>query len=406
MIKSFYLILLFVISYETLPDSTTSPPSNSYHLFLPMKKDNKFGDDICYYRDHDDKLNYYIYYVKPCEKGKYCQSEISDDQPFGYCVDIQTNSTTISSWNEQCDSDVDCQDGLTCENGKCVKYCPNQNDVQYQHDKISFECHTNYKQVDAKYCKLNELHYDTNNYYTHISNNYKGNYPGLPNECGKINYKLVNYQHNTGTELVDDIKYIEESQEWCTIGSVPDNEFVSDEKYCYSGFTLYFYPNKLYKEPSKYFTHSAKKMCVTPIEIDTNNPFVSNGCVITYKIGEQSPKKYNSNQASGLVSCSKETIIRSERHREFVDAFNEANDEDKKNCFDIDAYPDRCKNVKLLKLWYFRSHPEEYLFYKDRKKLEKVLDYKIQREYPTYSEFAQYLNYNYLLFLLFLIIMN
>ena len=408
MAKSFYLILLFVISYEqvavpTIPNHPPSAVSTPSYIYLPMKKDHKYGDDICYYREYDEKLLYYIYYVRPCEKGKYCQKEVSNGQPFGYCVDILTNTTTISNLDGPCESNYECQNGLTCENSKCIKsLCTGL--VTYQYDLTTFHCHdASYKQLESKYCQLNEYSKDTNGFYDGINDHsYEAKYPGLPNVCGKINYISVDVRYPAGTGSERDPQYLVESMEWCTIGSVPDNEFVDDAKYCNSGFTLDFFPNKQLKDPSKGGINTKDKMCVTPIEIDFENPYVGGGCIITYKIGEQSPKKY---KATGTTLCSQDIIIKSERHREFAEAFNSASEEDKQNCYDIDTYKYRCKNVNLIKLWYFKQHPEDYLFYKDRKKLKKVLDYKIQKEYPIYSEFSQYLNYSYLLFLLILTIM-
>ena len=408
MAKSFYLFLLFVFSYEAIPDSLSHPPSSTSstsYIYLPMKKDHKFGDDICYYREYDEKLLYNIFYVRPCEKGKYCQKEVSNGQPFGYCVDIQTNTTTISGLDASCESDLECQEGLTCENSKCRTTCPNQ---IYQHDLTSFGCHDNsYKQLESNQCELTEYRKDSDNFYNGaIENTYYGKYPGLPNLCGKRNYKPYDFRYINPTSgtTEKDPKYLVESREWCTIGSVPDNEFVDSDEYCNSGFTLSFYPNKQLEDPSKQSHNTPAPMCVTPIEIDKKNPYVDDDeCIITYKIGDQSPKKYKISDTSGL--CTQDIIIKSERHREFAEAFNSASEEDKQNCFDIDTYKYRCKNVNLIKLWYFKKHPEDYLFYKDRKKLEKVLDYKIQKEYPTYSEFSQYLNYSYLLFLLILTIM-
>ena len=408
MSKSFYLILLFIISCEApvpIPSTLTHPPSSTSYIYLPMKKDHKFGDDICYYREYDEKLFYDIYYVRPCEKGKYCQKEVNNGQPFGYCVDLQTNTTTISNLDGSCESDYECQNGLSCENSKCSYTCTNQ--LLYQLSLTRFTCYNNnYKQLPSNQCEFTELSKDINGFYTGTSDvTYVGKYPGYPNECHKINYISVDrpfYPSTGGTEK--DPYYVEESKEWCTKGSVPDNEFVDDAEYCNSGFTLNFYGNKQLKDPSKGGINLPDKMmCVTPIEIDIKNPYIDDGCIITYKIGDQSPKKYRVN--SGSSKCSQDIIIKSERYREFYDALNSASDEDKQNCYDIENYKYRCKNVNLIKLWYFKQHPEDYLFYKDRKKLEKVLDYKIQKEYPTYSEFSQYLNYSYLLFLLILTIM-
>ena len=301
MVKSFYLILLFVISYEqvaipTMPGHPPSSASSTSYIYLPMKKDHKFGDDICYYREYDEKLHYYIYYVRLCEKGKYCQKEVDNGQPFGYCVDILTNTTTISNLDGSCESSYECQSGLTCQNSKCSYPCTYQ---IYHHDLTDFDCHdSSYKQLESNQCKFYEYPKDSDNFYSDTPPNtiniIKGKYPGLPNECGKINYKPYDFRYyNSATRQTEkDPKYLVESREWCTIGSVLDNEFVDDAKYCYTGDTLKFYPNKQLKDPSIQGHNSKDEMCVTPIEIDIENPYVGGGCIITYKIGEQSPKKY------------------------------------------------------------------------------------------------------------------
>lgn len=401
MTKIVHLILLFIISYETIPDIANPVNSGVSYMYLPMKKDHKFGEDICYYREYDEKLHYYIYYVKPCEPGKYCQKEITD-QPFGYCVDLPTNTTNLSNWKQSCESDVDCQDGLTCENSQCnSNTCPNQ--VLYQQDLTTFTCRSNDETIDDKLCRNYEYSYDSITNSPSLTKTIYGNYPGLPYECGLTNYKPIDYKRTSNSgELVNDVQYIKENKAWCTIGSVPDNEFVDDPKYCYSGFSLKFYPNKLYKNPSAVSNtdNSPHDLCVTPISIDIKNELAGNECIITYKILDQSPKQYNSNKAS--VSCSQKIVIESERYREFIDAFKEASDEDKRNCYDIETYKYRCNNTNLIKLWYFYKNIEEYLFYKDRDNLKTVLDFKIQKTYPTYS-FTQYLNYNFFIFLLLLL---
>jgi len=402
--KIFYLLLLFAI-YEqqnNIPNLNDPDENNPSYMYLPMKKNHKYGDDICYYREYDDKLKYIIYYVKPCEMGKYCQFE-TQHQMFGYCVDIQINPSSLSKWKESCETTVDCQSGLTCDNSKCVDTSTCTNEF-FQKDLTQFQCLTTNEKIDDKYCKKYEYGYDSNNNIDWTKTiTYYGNHPGLPNECGLIHYKPLNYKGYDSGNLVDDVKYIEENREWCTIGSVPDGEFVVNEKYCYSGFTLNFYPNKLYENPSKIDTSLPdKKLCVTPISVDNKNKLAGGSCIITYKISDGTPKQYNLGKVSG-ATCSYKTIIESERHREFADAFKEANEEDKQNCSDIDYNIYHCKNSKLIKLWYFKNHIEDYLFFKDRDQLKKVLDFKIQRKYPTYA-FTKYLNTSSLLLLLFLII--
>lgn len=404
MIKIFYFVLLFLISYEqtsSIPDLTYPIDSSTSYMYLPMKKDHKYGEDICYYREYDDKLRYFIYYVKPCDTGKYCEYQ-TNHQPFGYCVDIQINPSTISKWKESCETTVDCQSGLSCDNSKCVDTSTCATEF-YQNGPYNFACLPIGQKIDDKYCLRYEYGYDTNNDIDWSkTTTYHGNYPGLSYYCGLIHYKRLNYKaSDSNGNFVDDVKYIEENKEWCTIGSVPDGEFVTNSDYCHSGFSLDFYPNKLSENPSKYYSQTVQKLCVTPISIDKYNLLTRNDCIITYKIGDGNEKQYNLNLGSG-ATCSHTTIIESERHREFADAFKDASDEDKQNCFDIDTYKYHCKNSNLIKLWYFKKNPKDYLFYKDRDKLKKVLDFKIQREYPTYS-FTKYLNCNFLLFLLFLI---
>ena len=411
MIKSFFLILFFVFSFESEPviPNLEYPPEGSEYIYLPMKKNHKYGDDICYYREFDEKLKYYIYYVKPCETGKYCQYEISG-QPFGYCVDIQTDSTTLSKWKESCESVNDCQSGLKCENKQCVPEIPCSNPSKaYQigfngegNTVTSFSCLEDNEKIDDNFCVKYEYENEATTNYPNVKYTYYGNHPGLPKGCGLIHFSPINYKVYTGSGYEDDVLYRIENIEWSTRGSVPDNEFVTDDSYCYSGFALYFYPNKLEKQPNNHgdsTSNQQQKLCVTPISVDINNELANGECIITYKILDESPKQYNLGE-----ECPQTIVIESERYREFIDAFKEANDEDKKNCYNIDEYPYHCKNSNLIKLWYFYKYPEDYLFYKDRDKLKAVLDFKIQRKYPTYA-FTYYLSYSYLLLLLFLIMM-
>ena len=62
-----------------------------------------------------------------------------------------------------------------------------------------------------------------------------------------------------------------------------------------------------------------------------------------------------------------------------------------------------CENNGLIKSWYFYQNPSKYILYNGREKLEKVLNYLIQKEYPSYS-FSKFLNYN-IIFLLILFLL-
>lgn len=63
----FICLVLFV---KKIQASTPDFPNGNRKIFyLPMEKDHKYGDDIFYYRQEiDEKLDYTVYYIKPCEK--------------------------------------------------------------------------------------------------------------------------------------------------------------------------------------------------------------------------------------------------------------------------------------------------------------------------------------------------
>ena len=424
----FVFICLFLIDQELASPSTSGRSA----IFLPMKKDHKYGDDICYYREINEKLDYAVYYVKPCEKGKYCEDEVSSNQPFGFCRDVETNITDFPSLGEACGTNGECQDGLICD-GTCKVECPAAYGgityTQIQNDYNTFDCKpSNQIEFDEnKFCEWDEVKFHTTgakNYDRTQTATYYGKFPGLPKECGIVRYKpITDYKTSllTGeTTYRSYTRYVREGKEWCSIGEAKDGDFVSDSRFCKSGFTLKFYPKGDLVDPGKdnsYYTETTKDMCVTPIAIDKSNPLA--GCIITYKIGEGSEQKYNVKKyyltdTATDAKCDKDLVIQSQIYSEFIEEFNNASDEDKKNCYKIPraafitGYTGNlgdCQNIKLLQLFYFYNHVKEYLFYKDRKDLEKVLHFKIQQTYHRYYELSSYLNLNYLFFFLILILL-
>ena len=422
----FAFICLFLIDQELAFPSPVS--SGRSAIFLPMKKDHKYGDDICYYREINEKLDYAVYYVKPCEKGKYCEDEVSSNQPFGFCRDIETNVTDFPSFGDTCGTNGECQDDLICDS-TCKKECNSPlggiTYTQIQNDYNTFSCRpSDYKQFDdTKFCHWYEVRYEDSDPKTYIAPNpltpYLGKFPGLPKECGIIRYKTIPDVNPNTSPYSSYTRYVVEGKEWCSIGEAKDGDFVTNSRFCKSGFSLRFYPNGDLVDPSKglhsIYTENTEEMCVTPTQLDKNNPLV--GCIITYKIGDGSEHKYNVYKyynSEPSSKCDKDVIIKSQIYSQFIDEFNNATDEDKKNCYlipraaFITGYTGNlgdCQNIKLLQLFYFYNHVKEYLFYKDRKDLEKVLHFKIQQTYHRYYEFSSYLNLNYLFFFLILILL-
>ena len=424
-------VLVFICLF-LIEQTLTSPYEEDRDaIYLPMKKDHKYGDDICYYREINEKLDYAVYYVKPCEKGKYCEDEVSSTQPFGFCRDIETNLTDFPSFGEACGTNGECQEDLICDSTcKWKNDCPAPyggiSYTQVQYDYNSFNCQpSDYKTFDAKYCIWNDIIFSTleSHHYTG-STPYFGKFPGLPKECGIIRYKTItDYDPSPVTTSPNTYKsytrYVVEGKEWCSIGEAKDGDFVTNSRFCKSGFSLKFYPNGDLADPSKglhsVYTESKEEMCVTPTQLDKNNPLV--GCLITYKVGDSSEHKYNVKKYYGsepTSKCDKDVIIKSQIYSQFIDEFNNATDEEKKNCYlmpkaafdsGYTGNSGECQNIKLLQLYYFYNHVKEYLFYKDRKDLEKVLHFKIQQTYHRYYELSSYLNLNYLFFFLILILL-
>ena len=419
-------ILLFIGLFLIGSELSIPTPTNRKAIYLPMKKDHKYGDDICYYREIDGKLDYAVYYVKPCEKGKYCESGITG-HPFGFCKDIPTNVTDFPSYGEACSTDGECQNSLICDS-TCKKECTgkkdNKPDILFQFGLNNFECKNyDYKILEEKYCQWKDFTFegDPKVYNSDGDKTTYGKFPGFPKECGIINYKgFTDYDltspipDSSPTTYKSYLRYLEESREWCSIGEAEDGTFVDDKRFCKSGFTLDFYHNGELSESEiknalgdTIYEPILETMCVTPTQIDYNNSLVD-GCVITYKGKDGNEHKYNAGRF-GIVCDDedyKEPVLKSQIYTEFIEEFNKASDEDKKNCYKIPQDEvGNCENIKLLKLYYFYNNINDYLFYKDREDLEKVLHFKIQETYHRYYELSTCLNINYLFLLLIIILL-
>lgn len=403
-------ISIFLIEYIlTIPTSVSRDA-----IYLPMKKNHKYGDDICYYRENDEKFYYMIYYVKPCEQGKYCVDQNSYNQKLGFCRDIPTNYTEFPSYGDTCNTNAECPGNSVCDGGECKLKC-SSTQVPFKDNYNRFNClSNNYLKAKSEYHRSYVYNFAQTDpkYYLGTKDTYYGEYPGLPKEYGidrYTDYTDVDPNNAGSTTYKTFTRYLLTAEEWTTIGGAKDGDFVTDWRFCKSGFFLYFYPNGNLEDPSytnAYITYNQNliKMCVTPIKIDMNNPMVD-GCVVTYKINDESEKKYKASDYG--ITCTPDDVIQSQLYSEFIDEFNNANEEDQKNCYklpqDFDE-PGNCQNRNLLKLAYFYKNIKDYLFYKDREDLEKVLDFKIQQKYLRYSS-SSYLNLKYLFFLLFLILL-
>ena len=349
------------------------------NIYLPMNKDSKYGEDICRY--HDDGY----FYVKPCEKGKYCADTSSSSYTYlQTCYDIPKVKPT-SIFTESCKNSFECYDNLECISEKCTKFCPTGEFLTGEGS-----CKGDALLVEGKYCYLNKYDSSTG---VRTSRTYS---PAEKNKkCGKYNLGQLPGTSNIG-------RYTIISEEFVYKGTVQDGEYVKEMEFCESGYALYFYPNGKNQDPSGIIgTNDIYLRCITPISVETD-------CSILYQLdGEEFV--YNLNQIMTTPAqsnkiynafCEQEYIkIKSERYREF---YKNITDEERNTCGELDGKNKyTCENRELIKSWYFYSHPEQYILYNGREKLEKVLDYLIQMEYPSYYSSSQFLNIQILVFILF-----
>lgn len=395
----------------------------------PMEKKSKYGDDICKYDDSDYE------YVRPCEKGKYCLNEYSEGSEFNVCQDLPEAQEGLNTLDEKCSSDFDCESNLECIGGTCkLDGCANY-PVKVSG---SYTClSSSFKAADGV-CKSFGYTESSGIATFDPSKDKYGNPSGKSQFCGLFDFHNMGYQNY---EIIE--------TKYAYVGSVDNGKYVSDEILCKSGFALFYYPQGNLEDPYNGGTtgggsnNKMFKMCVTPISIDHNDPLLlsqkslpaspsRSSCVIYYKEKDEDTtiKKYNVDQlpiskVDSIYSPSTVNIkeklcqysdyeftIKFQHFKEYTSNLKEE-ERDKCGALDGDFSGSSfssnsiyrrysCNNNALIKSWYFYKNPKNYIVYNNREKLEVVLNYLIQKEYPSY-EFSHILNINYLVILLFLL---
>ena len=395
--NKFYIFITFLVSFS-LSDKD---------YYLPMEKDSKYGDDVCCYYNFDDTH----YYVKPCEKGKYCVSNSISTSRLEICQDIP-NIVHPLNLDEKCSSTFECGYGLKCISGSCTLDC-SSGQFLIQTSPTTYRCVSDtLKSSSDDYCM--KLTYDSSG-----NPNLKYSSPVKNKICGKL---TISERTDTGNSGI----YYISLKEHAFFGSVKDGEYVDDMKLCESGYALYFYYDGQYNDPkplssSSPFTNQRYLRCITPISISdvrTGTYTITSStsstysttipiCTIHYNLQDKE-YIYNLGRLSdgNLIKelsdefCNEKYInIKSDRYREFFK--NITTEEDRNTCGDLeDINKYTCENRELIKSWYFYKNPDSYILYNGREKLEKVLDYLIQKSYPTYYSFGRFLNLSLLLFII------
>ena len=373
----------------------------SEDILYPMKKDSKLGEHICRYteflEDHNSKT-----YVKPCEEGKYCKEpniEIAglNNEKYYVCKNF-TNQFQIKVLNEDCTSDFECDNGLTCNSNKCTLDCIDTR-KPYKTYQGSWSC----KDKDL----TNEnYYYYCYNYANANSDTCSTSYSGSPDYLkirGIINFE--EYYPIAG-DTSKGKKYRIKSRESSYQGSVEDGTFVANSDACKSGFALYFYPDKSLKDPytDSSFPSTMYLMCVTLKSYDSNNG------IFIYNINGGEDKIYNSNKINPILGITLPTLdpnyylVKLELFKKYVEAFNSNIEE----CQKTENYnnPYTCNVDEVTKWFYFysNSYYDKYLFYyADEEKYRDVIRHLIQLDYPYYQS-SQFFNIKYFISLLFLLL--
>lgn len=378
---------------------------------LPMDKESKYGNDVCSYTD--DRQTY----VKPCGKGKFCGDDphINTIPTLDYsrgkyyatstmeiCQDLPNISILYTYKEEGCTNDFE------CEEGKCIgNVCSNKCDTgKFYYKEIyggSPGCKEDSKKGDTNIC------YEITHYKNEVPTEKFS--PPVPNKiCGKLTFLDEPYDGREGMYYVHTYEYVYK-------GEVEDGEYVNNEELCKSGFALYFFKDGKSEDPKDVsitgYNNEMYLRCVTPISVSK----IGSKCTINYKINESGEiLRYNVNKLNYLGQnpstyfnkineyCDEEEKsiyikLKYEKYREF---YTKIIEEERKTCGDLDKLNKyTCENNELIKAWYFYNNPKDYFTYNNRKKIEKVIDYKIQKKYPCYS-LSQFLTIKiiYLLFLL------
>lgn len=411
-------MLIKIICIIALLEFSLSEEYNA--KILPMDKDSKYGDDICSYTDNNQT------YVKLCEKGKFCDTsntlETLDYSRGNYysgskleiCQDLP-NVTSFYTYKGSCTNDFECEAGYECIENTCSYKCPNDAFIFKLNDDSSPTCTPNTEKGTDGIC-LEETR--VKDAATTIKYS-----PPVPNKiCGKLTLLDDPNDDMKGIYYVNKYEYVYK-------GEVEDGEYVTNEELCKSGFALYFFKGGKSKDPKDASVVPSSEnnimhlRCVTPISIiseitetiiTTPTPSVTvtvDQCSINYKINEDGEiLKYNIEQlTSGAEKTFAETYCKSDdklyiklKHEKYREFYANITEEERETCGDLDyANKYTCENNELIKSWYFYKHPKDFTTYNDRKKIGKVIDYKIQKEYPCYS-LSKFLviNFIYLLFLL------
>ena len=308
------------------------------------------------------------------------------------------NVTAFYSYKESCTKDFECEGDYKCIGNICSYECNTKEFLYKDYDTSSPFCITNSDKGTDGICYEETR---TKNAGPTI----KYSSPVLNKICGKLTFSDDPNDNKKGIYYVTKYEYVYK-------GEVEDGDYVTEEEFCKSVFAIYFFKDWKSKDPKDSSASGSNSMhlrCVTAISIISK---ISAGsvekCSINYKINDGEILRYNVEQFSSILSkisdyCNSEDRLYIKlKHEKYREYYTNLKEEERKTCGDLD-YTNQytCENNELIKSWYYYKNPKDYTTYNNRKKIENVINYNIQTEYPCYS-LSQFIGLNliYLLFLL------
>jgi hypothetical protein len=346
-----------------------------------MKKSHGYDDDICEYEYSS------IYYVKPCEEGKFCK----DYGDLSKCEEIETPFQG-KILGDSCSDDLECEANLICQ-GQCTLSCGITNNYEP------------YKTYSGYYsCR------EKNDRFTL----YKMDFPGVVNYADLISYLNTSpskslLQSPSFFQVPGEIQFFSRKDQTATdygtlyriqtiqsayIGTLDDGTFVMDKKACKSGFALYFYPDgsdRVDPSSKRYYKNKMYLKCVTLKDVNKEKKYVK------YELKEKEyyydydvdrpTEKFDEN---GLTPDSLNIpiptypLIENELFSKYIGAFTKSKQEE---CENNKKYLEQntCEDSEVRKWYYFYNHPEEYvLYYDEEEKDNDIMNFLLQKKYRTF----------------------
>ena len=362
--------------------------------YLPFKKNKNFPEETCSYEFEEN-----IYYVRDCEKGKYCKDRGAD---FSICENIPEVNLLNADSSESCQSNYECETGFACINSKCI-YPDCITGKQKIITKNGYKCLSSTE---------SNVFYSKDFKWDDATSKIVGN-TKLDAGCGhfQVGGKITSF--NVTKDGTNGFIYEPQEIVYSDIGSVEDGDFVFDEKACKSGFALYFYGNGEYKTFS-YNSDQWDYNAITLTSSGSNTNYyhspslfgdgdfsyfgpissstITNLCDPDLKIKTKIFQKYIGALTDDIKKCPKKEekiIIKS----------------DNNNNYYYEYYLETCQNDQLRKWSYLYKYPKYYVLYYDENddKGNTVINYLVQKEFPSY-QYSPFLNIKYYICLLFLLL--